>query len=962
MQADRSPFQCPSLTPLLAALVAVGLAGCATIAAAPAPAAPAAVPAAPATAAAPAPAAFAVAPLGPAAAASRPAGATPPAAPPPPGQPPAFATVIKEAKESKGLISLWQKDEKVWLELRPEDLNRPFFLSPKISQGIGEAGFYGGTMIGRWGRTGRAQLVEFRRVHNLVQLVAINTDFAGGDATSPAGRAVAAGFSNSLLGTAPVASQPHPERKTILVEAGPYFLGDMLGLGMALQRNYRQGYALEPRNTHFASIRTSPEQVVFNVNAHFYTGNLAVPMPGAPPGTPVPTMPSTLPDARSLTFGLYYAIAKLPDQPMAPRLADPRIGHFSTSVNDFSDDLLRTPRKAYVNRWRVEKKDPAAALSEPVKPITFWIDRTVPLKYRDAITRGILAWNPAFEKIGFKDAIVVKQQPDDADFDTLDVGVASVRWMTNAQPTFGAIGPSQVDPRSGEIVDADIGFESLSSRALRNLRSQVLNNGDELAPWARLLQASDALREAMPGALAAAPHLHGPQCDHADFAAEQLSYALDVLEARGDLDPAGPEAEKFVIDYLVDVTMHEVGHTLGLRHNFRSSLIYSERELSDPAFTAAHGLAGSVMEYAPINLARPGQPGGTPFQTVLGPYDYWAIEYAYKPLPAGATPEQEKAELQRIAARSAEPQLAYGTDEDNFLGIDPESLIFDLGPDPMAFAEKRIAIARDLLARQEARPLKPDADYSVLRRAIGYAVRDAGRAAGILARQIGGVRTLRDHPGSGRDPLVPVSAAQQRRALDVLARGVLAADAFVLSPALQRKLAPDFADRTAAALGGGDSGGTDYSIISQVQGLQRALLTQLMSDGVASRLLDSEGKVDRAAGGKPGNAFRLSELYGRLSREIWSELGSSSSGDIAAPRRELQREHANRVATMLLRPSASSRADARSLLRMEARSLLARLNAAAKRPGLSAETRAHLLDSADTLTQSLEAKLQRAGV
>lgn len=914
-----------------AALIALGLAGCATTATAPRP---------------------------PAGAASA-AVAKPPAAAPVPGQPPAFAAVIKDAKESAGLMTLWQKDEKVWLELKPEDFDKPFFLSPKISQGIGEAGFYGGTMIGRWGRTGRAQLVEFRRVHNLVQLVAVNTDYLGGDAKSPGGRSVAAGFSNSLLGAAPVASQPHPERKTVLVDAGPFFLGDMLGLGMALQRNYRQGYSLEPRNTHFSAIRATPDQVVFNVNAHFYTATIAVPMPGAPPGAPVPKTPSTLPDARSMTLGLYYAITKLPEQPMAQRPADPRVGYFQTSVSDFSDDLLRTPRRAYVNRWRLEKKDPAAALSEPVKPITFWVDRTVPLKYREPITRGILAWNAAFEKIGFKDAVVVKQQPDDADFDTLDVGVASVRWMTNAQPSFGAIGPSQVDPRSGEILDADIGIESLSSRAIRTFRSQIVD-GQSIAPWARLLQASDALRENAPAAsLAAEPHLHGPQCDYADFAAEQLSYALDVLEARGELDPASPESEKFVTDYLVDVTMHEVGHTLGLRHNFRSSLVYSDRELSDPAFTAAHGLAGSVMEYAPINLARPGQSGGTPFQTVLGPYDYWAIEYAYKPMLPGTTPEQEKAELLRIAARSAEPQLAYGTDEDNFLGIDPESLVFDLGPDPMAFAEKRIAIARDLIARQEARPLKPEADYSVLRRAIGYAVRDAGRAAGILARQIGGVRTLRDHPGSGRDPLVPVAAAQQRKALDVLARGVLAADAFVLSPALQRKLAPDFADRTAAALGGGDASGTDYSIISQMQGLQRALLTQLMSDGVASRLLDSEGKVDRAAGGKPGDAFRLSELYGRLTREIWTEL--RGSGDIAAPRRELQREHVNRLASALLRPGAASRADARSLLRVEAQGLLARINAGAKRPGLSAEARAHLADSAETLSLALEAKLQRAG-
>ena len=133
----------------------------------------------------------------------------------------------------------------------------------------------------------------------------------------------------------------------------------------------------------------------------------------------------------------------------------------------------------HVQRWRLEKKDPAAELSEPVKPIVYWLDRTIPLKYRDAITAGILEWNKAFERIGFKNAIEARVQPDDADFDTLDVGVASVRWMTNASPAFGATGPSHVDPRSGEILDADIAIESLDTRARRAIRAQVLANGTD---------------------------------------------------------------------------------------------------------------------------------------------------------------------------------------------------------------------------------------------------------------------------------------------------------------------------------------------------------------------------------------------------------------------------------------------------------------------------------------------------
>src|ERR1700744_4553084 len=147
-------------------------------------------------------------------------------------------------------------------------------------------------------------------------------------------------------------------------------------------------------------------------------------------------------------------------------------------------------------------------------------------------------------------------------------------------------------------------------------------------------------------------------------------------------------------------------------------------------------------------------------------------------MPAGATPEQEKAELLKIASRDTEPGLEYGTDEDNFLGVDPASLQGDLGADPIAFAQKRFAIARDLFARPETRPLRPHEDSALLRRAVGYALRAAVRASGILLRQLGGVQTLRDFPGSGRDPMQPVPANVQRAALDTLIYGGLAADRF----------------------------------------------------------------------------------------------------------------------------------------------------------------------------------------
>lgn len=956
----RRPSAGAGATVLAGVVLAVSVAGCATVDAPRAPAltTPAAAPA-PAAGSGPArPAAAAATGTPPAAApATRPS--VPPAATAP-GQPQPFATVIKDARRVDGLITVWHKDDKFWFELQPGDFGKPLFFGPKIARGIGEAGLFGGTMVGAWGRYGRAQLVEFRRVHNQVQLVAVNAAHDA-PAQTPEGRAVRSGFSASLLGGAAVASLAHPDRKSVLVEANALLLGDLLAIGSRLQQAYRQNYALDRANSAILRARGKPDELVFDVQAHFAAAALALPQPlapGAPAPAVQPSLPRSLPDARSLFLGLHYAFAALPAQPMRPRLADARIGHFTANVASFADDLTRSPQQRFVARWRLEKKDPAAALSEPVKPIVFWLDRNIPHKYRDAIRAGVTAWNAAFERIGFKDAIVARMQPDDAEFDTLDVGAASLRWMTNSQPAFNAIGPSQVDPRTGEILDADIAFDSMASRGMRALRAQVIT-AETRADWADLMQlpeagpddAPDASRGAAAGDFAARWRMPGfdPQACHvAQVSAEQLAYALDVLETRGDFDPAGPEAERFVLEHLSGMTMHEVGHALGLRHNFRSSRAYSLAQLKDPDFVRANGLAGSVMEYPAINLSLPGDKPVPAFRSALGPYDHWAIEYAYKPLP----PESEADELRRIASRSAEPQLAYATDEDAALGIDPDALTFDLGDDALAFAQQRLALARDQMGRQLDRELAPGIDWSALRRSVGWAFGEMARAGGIVARQIGGVRTLRDHPGSGRDPLQPVDAGVQRAALELLARHYFTADALQLPPALQRRLAPDYAERADSWFEAG-APSTDFSPSSLLLGMQRTLLAQLMSDGVAQRILDAEGKAD-----DPGKVFHLSELYERLGRDIWSEL-DARAGDISAPRRELQREHATRLAATLLRPSGQGRADARALLRLQAQALLPRLDAAARRAGLGAEARAHLVDVAEQLRQVLQARVNR---
>jgi Met-zincin/Domain of unknown function (DUF5117) len=917
------PFSRRSAACAIAA--AFALAGCASVPESKAPAVAAAQAAATAAAqasAAPAPASTApgaaAAPSAPTVAAAA-AAATAAAAAAQSAKP--FAEVIKDAKEHPGMFPLWTKDDKVWIELKPDQFDSPFFFSVNLSRGLGEKFIFGGLM-------GRSHIVEFHRVGNNVQLLAKNTEYFA-SMGKPQERAVSEAFTDSLLGAVPVASQPHPERKSVLIEANALLLTDIPGGNGLLERTYRQSYSFDARNSSIIKSRATADLDAFDVSAHYALARVSQP-PVTPGSSPYTRPPATVPDIRSLFLGYYYNFAKLPDVPMHPRRADDRIGYFMTTRYDFADDDKLTPRVNYINRWRLEKKDPTAELSEPKQPIVFWLDRDIPEKYRPTIIAGVLEWNKAFEKIGFKNAIEAKVQPDDADFDTLDARHASIRWMTTARPMFGGIGPSQVDPRTGEILDADIGIDPVLIRNRRYLRVEQVRDASTI-----------------PEMLAHPEML----CQRADFAVQEMDFALDVLEARGEIDPDSPEAEQFVLDALKDVVMHEVGHTLGLRHNFRASTVYSQQQLDDPVFTAANGIAGSVMEYNAVNLALKGEKQGAYGMKTIGPYDYWAIEYGYKEI----APDQENKELKRIAARSNEPLLAYATDEDSFLSIDPEASQGDLGNDPLEFARRRFILVQEMWDRWQARKLKPDDNYTVYRRVVERGLIAMTGTSTNVAKYIGGVTTLRDHVGSPRAPLTPVDPAKQKAALKIIADGLFSADSFHFKPEFMRRVQVDWMDRNDQYDVGLSTPDVDYSLNTQVLNAQRKVLNQLMSDSVAQRILDSQLKVD-----DPRKTLHLAEVYDTLKASIWSEL--KTGREITPLRRNLQREHLTRVAGALLRPSGSMPADARALLREEAKDLRREIAAAQAKPGYSKETRAHLDEALTQLDEALKAPIVRQGI
>ncbi|MEO7761142.1 MAG: zinc-dependent metalloprotease, partial [Casimicrobiaceae bacterium] len=848
-------------------------------------------------------------PAGPAA--NAPGTTPPPAGPPSPTKP--FADVIKDAKVFPGYFTLYRKDEKVWIELKPEQFDSPFFFQANRNRTLGERRGFINPML-------RGHVAEFHKIGDLVQLLAMNQHFIAKVGTALA-RAVRENTSDSLIGSAAVVSRPHPERKSILIEANALLLADLPGASTTLETVYRLPYAFDARNSSFTSIRAADDISVFNVSAHY-----SIPKVPAPPLVPNPTSPHVAPpgvleDIRSLFMGYVYSFAKLPDEPMHSRVADDRLGHFTVLKYDFSTDLAPFSDTHIVERWRLDKKDPSAALSEPKKPIVYWLDKNIPEKYRETVRAGVLEWNKAFEKIGFKDAIHVEQQPDDADFDTGDTRHASIRWVVNTSTGALAIGPSRIDPRSGEILDADIEIED---------------------SWTRLPRRVAGEQFPAPSALTRGERF----CEYGEAAAAELEFTMDLLAARGDMEPNSPEAEAFVRATLKDVVTHEVGHTLGLVHNFRASTIYTLAQVNDKSFTATHGLAGSAMDYNAFNVVLSGETQGEYVMSTIGPYDYWAIEYAYKPIAA----DQEKEELGRIAARSKEPELAFANDYDAGFGgpvegMDPQVNRRDLGADPLEFAERRIKLSRELWDRLQTRTLKAGESYDFLRRSVVAGLSQVSVAANVSAKYIGGVVYLRDHAGSGRDPFTPVPADKQRASLKLIADGLFSANSFRLKPEFLRRLTVDQFDRTrddptASSIA------PDFAVSDRVLAMQRAALDQMLSDAVARRVVETPLRYSDEK-----MALSLSELYDTVQDTIWSELRTNA--DIDPMRRNLQREHLKRLASTLVRATPNVHADARALQRENARRLLAQIKTVQSRPSpaMSKEARAHLADCANTLDE-----------
>lgn len=704
---------------------------------------------------------------------------------------------------------------------------------------------------------------------------------------------------------------------------------------------------------------------------------------------------------------VHYSISVLPENTgYKPRVADDRVGYFLTGYRDLGLYGTETNATRYINRWNLEKRDPKLSLSPPKEPIIFYLEYTIPVRYRRYVREGVLQWNEAFRKIGIDNAIEVYQQDEvtgaHMEKDPEDVRYNFVRWLNNDVAT--AIGPSRAHPVTGQILDADIVLtdgwirafyswyddrpteiaQSLTPETLVWLeahpewdpRIQLLPSGERAAALAdRAARAAqgdpDPADSRKDPSIAASPELRavaewyravagehagqdhtrcGAMCFAArglatDMAVASMAFEiLDLFEQEAPKDPNAPKSpkvetldgvpESFAGPQLAHLVAHEVGHTLGLRHNFKASALYTLDEINSDK-VKGKPLASSVMDYMSTNFNVDEENIQGDYTMVgIGPYDMWAIEYGY-------TFEDPA----KVASRSGEPGHAYLTDEDTG-GPDPLARRYDFSKDPLDFAKAEIKLVDMLRAAILEKYVKDGDSWERARRGYVKTLSKQRRTIDMMAPWVGGTyvsRAKKGDPNTG-DPLVPVEVEKQRAALQFVIETAFRDEAYGLTPELVNKMTVEkWMDSPR-----GFMTESTWPINDQIAATQSMALTMLLNPTTLGRVFDNEKRV-----AADQDALTLPELMKALSTEIYKEIGTGSLGSssvrkpmITAFRRNLQADYTDRLIAIATGRAGLPRV-ARQLSAAELRELQSKLDAVlakATNGNIDAYSRAHLAD------------------
>lgn len=823
----------------------------------------------------------------------------------------------------EGLWTLWHKDGTVLAELRPNQLDKEYIIITSIARGISHGDVIGGMS---W-NFGDDAIWTFRKEGERLFVIRRNVRYRAAN-NSPEAAAVQLAYTDSILYS--LAIEATSPSGNYLVNLTPIFMSDDQQIGQALGPRFR---FMSDRST-WGEVKAFDRNVELEVNA-VYSGDTSI---------------ETVADPRGVQVTVHYSISQLPavgSNGYTPRVADDRVGYFLTVLKDFSEQDDPEHFVRYINRWNLQPLNPDLELSPPKEPIIFIIEKTVPVFLRPTVEAGILEWNEAFEACGFSGAVQVMHEEVaearfNVDIQPEDVNYNFFRWIT-AEAGF-AMGPSRVDPRTGQILDADIIFDAgFLDSWKRSYETLTEEEAMFLIPnW--MPESTGHHSQGFPGCAS---------CCYSHQMQQQMGFAAAAMMGAGSISASGDLPLEFVHQGLKEVVMHEVGHTLGLRHNFRASGWKTMEQINDVETGEAEGTIASVMDYAPANISPPGTPQGLYYSQTIGPYDYWAIEYGYKPFKSN-----EATELAAIASRSHEPGLDYSTDEDTeTFDPDPLSNRFDNGADPLTFVQMRVDHVNQLIPKILDSTTEDGEGYQQARQAFGVLFNEYWRALGFAARFPGGIYVHRDHRGeNSRPPFEVVAPAMQREAM------ALVTTAGFASPDFDGPMFHYLASSRWSHWGTSESSRVEYPVHETVLRVQLQLLQQVLRGRTLERILDNEFTTP-----SDQDAYTLAEHLDAIVNGIFTEWLADPPAEaeytnrspfVDSFRRNLQREAIKQLAA-LVTSGLGTPEDARTLARLQLSRLQRQATTLLRTPELELDdySRAHLQDSQERILQVLNAEV-----
>ena len=762
-----------------------------------------------------------------------------------------ISEVTKRSKKIEGLFDLYQDtiNGSMKMVIREDQIGKEYIYFSQIADGILDAGSYRGSYRG-------SKVFKIEKYFNRIEFVVQNTS-SYFNPKSALSKSSSANMSVGVLASLKIEGINKKE-DLFLINADNLFLKETFSQ-IKPPRYPKQSPnaftlgSLNKEKTKVNSIRNYPKNTDLAIEYVYSKDNV---LNGGS---------RAVSDGRNVSIKVFHSLIEMPENDYEILVDDPRVGYFTTKVTDMTS-TSSTPYRDLVHRWNLKKKDTTAAISEPVNPIVWWMENSTPKEWRPIIKEAVLQWNVAFEKAGFKNAVEVKMQPDSANWDAGDIRYNVLRWTSSPKAPFGGYGPSFVNPRTGEILGADIMLEYVhfTNRVLYEKVFDLKMNEQEF-------NASISHKD-----------INNASCSMGHFSNENTQFGNAVLltENASDL-----KLKRLKRESMMALIMHEVGHTLGLNHNMKASQLFSPEQLADSNFIKGKCLTGSVMDYAAINLTRDRSKQGQFEDVAVGPYDIWAIQFAYTSFKS----EKQKNDLLN---RSTEPELIFGNDADDMRSpgkaIDPRVMVGDLSNDQITYSNNIFELVDEMLKEVKTKFSIEGESYQELRRVYYVLNRQRSNAAGVVSRFIGGVYVDRAMVGQkGQSmPYTPVSYLDQKRAMETLSKHVFSPDAFN-SPndlynylAMQRRGFDFF------------RGPEDPKIHSQVLSYQTNILKHILHPNTLQRIVDSE---------LYGNNYGLSLMMTDLNNAIFKKDAQTSVNSF---RQNLQVAYTKKLISMVTGNSA----------------------------------------------------------